>query len=61
MKNTDMGRTSVADEIDSDAPITGSDEELTRVEAGMGLDLSDVSVLFILLQVSMPELLCSDT
>lgn len=49
MKNTDMGRTSVADEIDSDALITGSDEELTRVEAGMGLDLSDVSVLFILL------------
>ncbi|EIM87975.1 uncharacterized protein STEHIDRAFT_155334 [Stereum hirsutum FP-91666 SS1] len=41
MKNTDIGRTSVADEIDGDAPITGSDEELTRVEAGMGLDLSD--------------------
>lgn len=42
MKNTDMGRTSVAND-DSDAPATVSDEELTRVEAGMGLDLSDVS------------------
>lgn len=42
MKNTDMGRTSVAND-DSDAPANVSDEELTRVEAGMGLDLSDVS------------------
>lgn len=45
MKNTDMGRTSVAND-DGDQHATVSDEELTRVEAGMGLDLQDVSTLF---------------
>lgn len=51
MKNTDMGRTSVAND-NVDDPATVSDEELTRVEEGMGLDSQDVSILLMILTKS---------